>query len=683
MLNGDNFDENLLNSLWNNADWNEFAESLFEMQRDIALAARADDLDAVSVYQDRLTQSIKAKMLAVRHVVSNGGVPGVDGVQWSRPSEYMQAAFSLNSVGYHASPTRMVIISAKFSQKERRIKIPTYYDRAMHTLYAYALGPVEETTGDISSFAFRKNRSTQDVHAYVISALKKGGNFVLKTDVKSCYESINHDWLLSNIPIDNKVLREFLKAGHFAAGEFFPAEDHGISLGESISPILGNMVLNGLQKTIFEKIHGLRCIDEYCDGHLIRFADDILVTSNSEERAKLILRIIEDFLLQRGMHLSTEKTMITNIHLGFDFLSRHYVKNGSAIISYPSTNAVMKMEYGLRQLILPFRGSQKALIDKINKKLYGWASYHKISSAENAFRHIDVVVKALLLQLCQRLHPTWKISKIISQYFFKDQSGKYVYALKDKKDERVIRLADIALIKHIPQKYVNPYLGKERGKKNKEERDAQNVTGKYKAIWNRQGGKCFYCGEQILADQEKTLVQIHFMRSHFSKSLAYVHEKCLRHKIEFTETEDFIENYEDIIEVIKKLSNTARKGKTHRKFEALFEYFSQQQNSLFSMTFEDITEIIEVPLCKTAFKSKGYWLQKKHGAISEAWLSNGYKIKQLNLSRKKITFIKSGDTMPIKIPKAFREKRVPKNAKIELETFFKYIIKKYGLQFEL
>ena len=251
MLSADNFDKKFLDSLWNNADWTELSSKLFSMQRDIALAAKANDFDAVSMYQQRLTQSLEAKMLAVRHVVLNGATPGIDGVQWSTPSEYMQAAISLNNQTYHASPTRLVIIRSKFSSKERRIKIPTYYDRAMQVIYAYSLSPIEETIGDSRSFAFRKNHSTQDVHAYIISALKKGADFILKADVKSCYESISHDWLLSNIPMDTRVLREFLKAGHFSAGEFFSAEDHGISLGVSLSPILGNMVLNGLQKVIF------------------------------------------------------------------------------------------------------------------------------------------------------------------------------------------------------------------------------------------------------------------------------------------------------------------------------------------------------------------------------------------------------------------------------------------------
>lgn len=393
------------------------------------------------------------------------------------------------------------------------------------------------------------------------------------------------------------------------------------------------MVLDGLQQTIFEELHGVRCINEYFDGYLIRFADDILVTASSEERGHRIIRIIENFLQKRGMRLSLEKTSIINTHQGFDFLSRHYEMDGKAVVSYPSDLAVKKMEYSLHELIPSFRGSQKSLIDKINKKLYGWASYHKVSDARKAFRLIDVVVKALLLQLCKSLHPAWKLSKIINQYFFQDHRGKYVYALKNKKDVRVIQLSDVALIEHIPRKYVNPYLPPTSSdkidensddKKYEEWREIQHVVGKYKSIWNRQSGRCFYCCEEILADQEKSLVKIQKKEGRRTKYLAYVHAKCQQHQVEFIETEDFCETYEDIVSIIKKLSKNPSKqevrNKGQRQFSALFEYFRDQEKPHISMTFKDISNIIGRPLCKTASKEKRYWFRKNPGSIAKLGL---------------------------------------------------------------
>jgi RNA-directed DNA polymerase len=679
MINADNCDEKLLNSLWNNADWNKLGRALFDMQRDIALAANGDDRDAILMYQKRLTQSLDAKMLAVRHVVMNDSMPGVDGIQWNIPSEYMKAALSLNDSSYRALPMRLVVIYSKFSQKERRIKIPTYYDRAMQTLHAYALSPVGETGGDRRSFAFRKNRSIQDAHAYIMSALKKSIYYIVKADVKSCYESINHDWLLANIPMNTAILREFLKSGHISAGEFFPAEDHGIGLGVSISPILGNMVLDGMQRAIFEGLHGLRYKEEHCDGHLVRFADDIFVTASSIEHAKRIVGIMESFLQQRGMRLSHEKTTIINVHQGFDFLSRHYVRNGRVIISRPSDTAVMKMEYGLRELILPFKGSQKVLIDRLNKKLHGWASYHKISDARDAFRYIDMVVKTLLLQLCEQLHPCWKRPKIISRYFFLDHHGKYVYALPDKKDVRVVRLSDVALIEHIPQQNANPYLLPQNNKELEELCSIHNVVGKYKAVWNRQDGKCFYCGDPILADQKKSIIYMRKIKSRYTKNMAYIHAKCEQHNVEFIDTKEVIENYEDISSVIEMLSKNPPPKSVYRKFEALAEYFHQKTEATFTLTFKDLSDILGMPLCKSAFKFGRYWYNKAPSTIRDTWHSNGYRIKSVSLKNQNIVFVRADYKLPVKIPEVFLRGRVPKNAKAELETFFGYLMKKYGL----
>ena len=405
------FDTRLLESMWDGADWKKLESKLLELQRGIALAAKAGNREAIRVYQERLTNNTDAKMLAVRHVAENCSTPGVDSRRWKTSAECMLAALSLSNVSYQASPMKLIVIYARFSQKERHIKIPTYQDRAMQALHAYSLAPVAETVGDPRSFAFRKNHSTQDAHAHIMAAMKNNTYYIVQADVKSCYASISHDWLLSNIPMNTAILREFLNAGHVFAGNFFPADGYGISLGVSISPMLGNMTLDGMQSTIFEDLHGLRYNEEYCDGHLVRFADDIFVTASSSERAKRIINIIERFLQLRGMGLSAEKTKIMNVHQGFDFLSRHYVRNGNVINSHPSDRAVLKMEHGLNDFILSFTGSQKTLIDKLNKKLYGWASYHRITDASSAFHHIDVVVKALLLKLCQQLHPHWTHKK--------------------------------------------------------------------------------------------------------------------------------------------------------------------------------------------------------------------------------------------------------------------------------
>jgi RNA-directed DNA polymerase len=609
-------------------------------------------------------------------------MPGVDGVRLDAPAERMKAALSLVDKGYKASPLKMIVIRPKGFGKERRIKIPIARDRAMQTLHAFALDPVSETTGDRRSFAFRKNRSLQDAHAYIMSALrKKNIEYVVKTDVKACYESISHAWLLSHIPMDTDVLRAFLKAGHVFAGELFPPEDHGISLGVSISPILGNMVLDGLQREIFKGIYGFTHEDaDYCNGSLVRFADDVFVTARNLDSAKKIIRIIENFLQPRGMRLSAEKTTIINVRRGFDFLSRHYVRRDDVVKARPSKASILRMENDLQELIAPFKGSQKELIDKLNRKLIGWASYHKTSSARVAFRHIDVVVKTFLLQLCEKLHPNWPREKIISRYFFLDYDGKYVYAMPDKKDARVIRIAKTPLIDHRPIcENANPYLDSEYQEKRNNERDIQNVVGRYRSIWDRQDGKCYYCGAPILADQKKSIAQTCSMKIHHIKNFVYIHAQCEQNEIEFISSEESFDSATDILDELQKLAQKSPKRKNVSKFSTLSAYFQQQTNAMFTLLFDDFVDILNKPLCKTASKFSGYWYLKGRGKISDAWRLNGYKIKKLELSSKRITFVRVGGDLPVKIPEVFLRGRVPPNAKAELEIFFDYLLKKYCL----
>jgi group II intron reverse transcriptase/maturase len=455
-----------LGNLWDYTNWRDCEAKVSAMQRRIALAAiRRDDCGRIEAQKD-LVCSVDAKMLAVRHVSDNMNTPGIDGVRWLTSAEKMKAALSLTSKGYDAKPMRQFILQQKGSNKERRVQIPTAYDRAMQVLYAMSLDAVSESAADKKSFAFRKGRSQLDAHAYIVAALRGSDppRFIVMSDVESFYGQISHDWLLANIPMDAKVLRRFLTAGHVFNGELFPREDIGIPLGGNISAILANMVLDGLQAEIFAALRGDGCgATDYADGNLIRFADDIIVTARTLESARRILDAIKAFLVPRGLRLNDGKTRIIPLGEDFTFLSRTYRYVDGVVCVSPSDAAVAKFSESLRELILPWRGSQKGLIDRLNKTLTGWATYHKVSDARDTFRNIDIAVKALLLQLCERLNPVAPRKKLIERYFFLDHTGARVYALPDKPEVRVVSLSETILTDYRPVRVgFNPYLDAER-----------------------------------------------------------------------------------------------------------------------------------------------------------------------------------------------------------------------------
>jgi RNA-directed DNA polymerase len=163
----------------------------------------------------------------------------------------------------------------------RPLSIPTMYDRTMQTLFALALSPIEASTGDLASFGFRKFRSTKDAHSYLHICLsrKNSAEYILEGDIKSCFDMISHDWLLNNMPIKKSILSQFLKSGYFKNGRLFPTEI-GAPQGSPLSPILANMVLNGLEAELGRNFYAQKdgqINKKSCNNHKInytRFADD-------------------------------------------------------------------------------------------------------------------------------------------------------------------------------------------------------------------------------------------------------------------------------------------------------------------------------------------------------------------------------------------------------------------------
>ena len=390
-----NFPDEVLSEMWNTIDWNLTESKVLKWQKQLSVAAFKNNKDQIKKLRIRIVSSIEAKTLAVRKVSEVlKSSPGIDNVRWIKSSDKMRAAISLSPYNYKCKPFKRFVITDARSSKERRVGIPSMYDRAMQVLYCYALETISEATADRKSFAFRKGRSALDAHALIMDLLKEPNapEWFLICDVQSCYDSISHKWLIENIPMNKHVLKEFLQAGFVFNNEIFPI-DTGISLGCNISPILGNMTLDGVQKLLYDLQEDQSHID-FLDGYAVRFADDICIAARSRETAESYLNVLKSFLAARGLTISPNKTFIKHISSGFDFLSRFYCRIDGHIYCIPSEKAVKNFEKDLEDLILnpETKWSQKKLIQSINAKLHGWASYHRVEESMEIFKHIDVLV---------------------------------------------------------------------------------------------------------------------------------------------------------------------------------------------------------------------------------------------------------------------------------------------------
>lgn len=679
------FPDDVLEKMWNSFNWDKIEKNLFEIQCELSKATFKYKKELVKKLSIKITSSLSFKALAVKKVSEElKSASGIDNVKWITPVEKMKATLSLNPKNYKAKPFKRFIIKDSKNGKERRINIPTIFDRAMQILYMFALDPISEATADRKSFAFRKGRSTFDVHSLIMNFLneKEFPMFVLICDVKSYYDSISHKWLLNNIPMSKPILREFIEAGIVFNNEIFPT-DIGISLGCNISTILGNMTLDGIQKILYE-LQGDKVTD-YWNGYAIRFADDILVTARSKDDALKFKSVIEDFLSLRGLKLSETKTQIKSVFEGFEFLSRFYYKKEDQAHSIPSEKSIMKLEYELMELILnhPKKWSQKNLIQTLNSKLTGWATYQKVTEATDSFRHIDVVVNALLIRLMNQMYPNKTTNQLTKKYWFKE-NNKFIFSLPTNKSIRIIQLSDIVLVKHncLDTKQ-NVYLDKTYFDNRSDYQEINKVSGKYKIVWNRQDGKCYYCDKPIKPDQPRKIIYKNItIKDTTIRNMAYIHSYCAYDELVFINSNLDQKSKINVEEILKELNDPSLMNffRKENKYSKLYDYFTNCNKYSFQLKFSDIEKIIDNKLCNSLYKYDSYWRQAKSGSIASSWLENGYRIKKLYLKEKKVTFIRTKKaTSKLEIPEQLQSANLPKSAKAELEQFFDYIIDKYGL----
>lgn len=239
-----------LGNRWKSIDFHTADAEVSRLQARIAKAVEQGKPNKVRALQRLLTTSWSAKVLAVRRVTRNKGsrTPGVDRQVWNTPAKKMRGVLALGRRGYRAQPLRRVKIRKK-NGKFRNLGIPTMLDRAMQALYLQALLPVAEMTADPNSYGFRVSRACRDAIEQCFCALGNvhSAEWVLEADIKACFDWISHDWLLAHIPMDRKILRQWLRCGVVEDGSLFPTHA-GTPQGGIISPTLANMTLDGRRR---------------------------------------------------------------------------------------------------------------------------------------------------------------------------------------------------------------------------------------------------------------------------------------------------------------------------------------------------------------------------------------------------------------------------------------------------
>jgi len=398
----------------------------------------------------------------------------------------------------------------KRNGKKRPLGIATMHDRAMQTLYLFALQPIAETTGDANSYGFRPDRSPADAIEHCHTDLSKhySAPWILEGDIRACFDGLSHQWLVDNVPMDRAMLHKWLKAGYIDKHIFHRTEE-GSPQGGPISPVLANLALDGLEgklRALHPSFHRAR----KAKINLVRFADDFIVTASSRELLEQeVIPLVTQFLRERGLELSQEKTTITHIDDGFDFLGQHLRTYNGKMIIKPSKKAIATLLDAVRDIVKTNKGtSAGALIQQLNPVIRGWTLYHRHASSKKVFGDVDNALFPLLWQWARHRHQNKPARWIKDKYFLKQGGRNWVFSgTLDQTDGttlpvRLFRAASMPIKRHRKIKgRANPfdpdwelYFEKRR-----DVTMEQSLTGKKRliALWKRQEGLCPLCHQKI------------------------------------------------------------------------------------------------------------------------------------------------------------------------------------------
>jgi RNA-directed DNA polymerase len=344
--------------------------------------------------------------------------------------------------------------------------------------------------------------------------------------------------------MDKVILRKWLQAG-FMEKDVFCATTTGTPQGGICSPALANRTLDGLEALLAERFGATRSQRQRHKVHLVRYADDFIVTGTSKELLRdEVQPLVAHFLKERGLELSHEKTGITHVEDGFDFLGQNVRRYGTKLLLQPSRKNVKAFLAKINEVIQHKGGHLTAgqLIERLNPKIRGWALYHRHASSGRTFARVDDVIFKKLWRWARRRHRGKSAAWVKKKYFTggHDEPWRFRGTVRDEKGGfhtvYLVHARKIPIRRHVKVRgKANPYdpswelYFEERLAKQM----ASTLTGGWTAryLWQEQNGKCLVCGQALTLTDGW---QIHHLRwrvfggTDLIDNLVLLHPNCHR-----------------------------------------------------------------------------------------------------------------------------------------------------------
>jgi RNA-directed DNA polymerase len=426
--------------------------------------------------------------IAMNAVLSNQGArtAGIDGVTKktfasaeARASFRQELGEELRAEAFRPMPVRRIYIP-KSNGKLRPLGIATLKDRVVQMLLKMLLEPIWESDFLNCSNGFRPQRRTMDCIAHLDSYINNRNKYywVIEGDIQGAYDNIAHQVLLNLLAervSDRRILNlitHFLQAGLMEAG-LFQHTTVGVPQGNICAPLLSNVYLHQLDLYWWKQYGGLdrkakerRRTKHAGNCALIRYADDwLLLTNGSKAEAFRLRDEFQTFLAEKlKLTLSVEKTHVTHVNDGFDFLGFHirrYVSQDDRpkLLVTPSQKAQARLKAKVKQMTdrTCFRDKPLLKFSALNAVLRGWINYYRHCNAKQTAKDLDFWVNErvfLWLQKRHRLPPR----KILALYKQRQEGQRYNWGIRDGEAWLYLyRMSDLPLTKYWSRNLPNPY----------------------------------------------------------------------------------------------------------------------------------------------------------------------------------------------------------------------------------
>ena len=427
---------------WAAINWHKAVKYVDKLQKRIYRAESENDFRKVRDLQRMLMNSKAALLLAIQRVTQrNKGrrTPGIDGFRVlndNKRAELFDTMKGKNIKLHNPKPAYRMYIKKK-NGKFRSLGIPVIIDRIYQEIIRMALEPQAEVNFEPTSYGFRPRRGCHDAVERIMFNIVHGNwSWVFEGDFKSCFDTLDHDFILKSIkgfPSYN-LIEKFLKAGYVDNNVFYDSIK-GTPQGGILSPLLANIALNGMEETLNityreRKINGDVFHDTKGNYRMVRYADDFVIFANSKEDIEAIPDILNPYLEKRGLKLAEDKTRITHISDGFDFVGfnfrRYKTFNGIKHLSKPSKDSIKQFKSKVSEICRQHHGHNvDELIKRLNPLIKGTANYWKLSSAKAIFSKMDNYIWIKIFKFVKRLHPKKPMYWIKEKYFPYYSDGKY------------------------------------------------------------------------------------------------------------------------------------------------------------------------------------------------------------------------------------------------------------------